>query len=71
MTLSQLEANDKPGQTACLINGRLDWLPTDAHYADITDDIIDIDEFIFSLSGLPSTTPRSARNENADNGVTI
>jgi len=28
MTVAQLEALDKPGQSACLINGRQGWLPT-------------------------------------------
>lgn len=51
---------DKPGQSACLINGHLDWLPTDAemeaYFARqaIESDTIDIDDFM--LAGLPETS---------------
>ncbi len=52
---------DKPGQSACLINGRLDWLPTDEemeqYFAQdlIEDDTIDIDDWM--TAGLPQTNP--------------
>lgn len=60
MSLSELEAFDKPGQTACLLGDRLIWLPTDeemeAYFAAelIEDDIIDIDERM--LRGLPEVS---------------
>lgn len=63
---------DKPGQTACLIAGRLDWLPTDEemeqYFASelIEDDTIDIDDFM--LAGLPATS-YDAVGEAAEYGL--
>lgn len=61
MTIAELEALDKPGQTACVIVSQLEerlvWLPTTEEAA-AYNDTIDIDDWM--TAGLPNTNYRQA-----------